>query len=116
MLEWALTKGLAVFSEHSLQELYTTLLKSKFQKYARRELVEVFMLRCRMDGRLVAVSESVSACRDPDDDHFLALALAAGAEWILTYDEDLLVLDPFRHREAKINIVRPEHFMQKVQM
>lgn len=58
----------------------------------------------------------IRACRDPDDDHFLALALAAGAEWILTYDEDLLVLDPFHHRYATVSIVRPEHFLQKVQL
>ena len=35
-------------------------------------------------------------CRDPDDDHVLACALAADATVIVTRDKDLLTLDPFR--------------------
>lgn len=35
-------------------------------------------------------------CRDADDDHVLACALAARAELIVTGDTDLLVLHPFR--------------------
>lgn len=34
-------------------------------------------------------------CRDPDDDHVLALALAAKVDMIITGDEDLLVLQQF---------------------
>lgn len=35
------------------------------------------------------------ACRDRDDDHVLALALAAQADWIITGDNDLLVLQHY---------------------
>lgn len=40
----------------------------------------------------------VTDCRDPKDDKYLelALALAAGAETIVSGDDDLLVLDPWR--------------------
>jgi predicted nucleic acid-binding protein len=34
--------------------------------------------------------------RDPDDDHVLACALAADAHLIVTRDQDLRTLDPFR--------------------
>ncbi len=36
----------------------------------------------------------VSDCRDPKDDKYLELALAAGAETIVSSDDDLLVLLP----------------------
>jgi predicted nucleic acid-binding protein len=35
-------------------------------------------------------------CRDPDDDHVLAAALAARAEVIVTGDADLLVLGAYQ--------------------
>lgn len=47
-----------------------------------------------------------STCRDPDDDHVLAVALLAGADAIVTGDKDLLVLHPFRG----VAIVRPRDF------
>lgn len=35
-------------------------------------------------------------CRDPDDDQVLALALAAGAECLISGDKDLLTMENFR--------------------
>ena len=46
--------------------------------------------------RLVEVRLVIRECRDPKDNHLLALALEAGAEFIVTGDRDLLVLHPFR--------------------
>ena len=47
-------------------------------------------------------------CRDPKDDYVLGLALAGAAEVILTEDDDLLVLNPWRG----IRIVRLFQFLQ----
>ncbi len=44
----------------------------------------------------VAPRSKVKACRDPDDDFLLDLALAGRADYLLTGDEDLLSIDPFR--------------------
>jgi len=38
----------------------------------------------------------VQACPDPRDDKFLALAVNGQAGAIITGDQDLLALDPFR--------------------
>lgn len=46
------------------------------------------------------------ACRDPDDVRILALALAFGAEVLVTGDDDLVVLHPW----SGIAIVRPRDF------
>ena len=45
-------------------------------------------------------------CRDPDDDRILACASEAHAEYIVTGDEDLLVLK----RYGAIHIVKPRDF------
>ena len=45
----------------------------------------------------------VTDCRDPKDDKYLELALAAGAETIVSSDDDLLVLHPWRG----VRILRP---------
>lgn len=39
---------------------------------------------------------TVRDCRDAKDNQYLELALAAGADVIVSSDEDLLVLDPWR--------------------
>ena len=41
-------------------------------------------------GRVVAVTTAVQACRDPDDDMFLACALDGHADAIVSADRDLL--------------------------
>lgn len=45
-------------------------------------------------------------CRDKDDDQVLACARAAGADFLVTGDEDLLVLERF----GDVRIVRPREF------
>jgi predicted nucleic acid-binding protein len=47
--------------------------------------------------------EPVTDCRDPKDNKYLELALAAGASVIVSSDDDLLVFDPWRD----IRILRP---------
>jgi len=46
-------------------------------------------------------------CRDPDDDKFLALAIAANADALITGDGDLLSLAS----QVSIAIVRPADFI-----
>ena len=45
--------------------------------------------------------------RDPDDNKYIAAALEAGAEWIVTGDDDLLALGHY----AGLAIVRPAAFL-----
>jgi predicted nucleic acid-binding protein len=45
----------------------------------------------------VQPSESIDECRDPKDNKYLELAISGHAESLITGDEDLLVLNPFRN-------------------
>ena len=59
-------------------------------------------------AELVTITERITACRDPTDDKFLELAVNGKADLILTGDNDLLALNPFRG----IPIVAPATFVQ----
>jgi hypothetical protein len=45
----------------------------------------------------VQPSESINECRDSKDNKYLELAISRHAESLITGDEDLLVLNPFRN-------------------
>jgi predicted nucleic acid-binding protein len=57
----------------------------------------------------VAVSGSLHACRDPDDDMVLECAVVSGAQMVVTGDKDLLTMNPFNG----IEIVTPAEFVAK---
>ena len=50
---------------------------------------------------------TVTASRDPEDDKFLAAAIEAGAEYVVTGDNDLLDLGTYR----RIGVMRPAAFL-----
>jgi putative PIN family toxin of toxin-antitoxin system len=52
-------------------------------------------------------SERVTDCRDPKDDKYLELALAAGAAFIVSSDDDLIVLHPWR----SVSILSPAAYL-----
>lgn len=56
----------------------------------------------------VVINHRIAVCRDPTDDKFLELAVNGHADFIVTGDADLLVLNPFRG----ILIVSPATFVQ----
>jgi putative PIN family toxin of toxin-antitoxin system len=52
---------------------------------------------------------SVHDCRDPHDNKYLELALAASASMIVSSDQDLLVLHPWRGT----SILRPANYLMQ---
>ena len=52
----------------------------------------------------------VTDCRDPKDDKYLELALATGVETIVSSDDDLLVLHPWRG----VRILNPAGYLALV--
>jgi putative PIN family toxin of toxin-antitoxin system len=58
----------------------------------------------------VLPSEDVEASRDPEDNHILSCALESKADVVVTGDQDLLTLHPFRG----IEILAPAEFLRKL--
>ena len=61
-------------------------------------------------AELVTITDRITACRDPEDDKFLELAVNGHADLIVSGDADLLALDPFRG----MPIVTPAAFVQRM--
>jgi putative PIN family toxin of toxin-antitoxin system len=96
-----------LISTERISEFDDVASRKKFEKYLDPEEREGFEELLHREARFVEVSEEITACRDPDDDTFLALAVAGDADVLISGDEDLLVLDPFRG----VRIVQPRAFL-----
>lgn len=60
--------------------------------------------------QIVEIEESIRICRDPKDDKFLEVAVNGQATSLMTGDQDLLILHPFR----SIPIVTPRTFVDSM--
>ena len=55
-----------------------------------------FIFRLRLASELVEIIERVDLCRDKKDNKFLEVAINGRADYLITGDNDLLVLRPFQ--------------------
>jgi len=69
-----------------------------------------WLVRLLATAELVTITERIVACRDPTDDKFLELAVNGRADFIVSGDGDLLVLNPFRG----ISIISPDRYRHAV--
>jgi uncharacterized protein len=96
-LRYALLNGELLLSLDLLEELNEVLGRERFNRYVVSEKREEFLEALIERAVLIDITESVQACRDPKDDKVLELALNGKAQYIITGDKDLLVLNPFRN-------------------
>jgi putative PIN family toxin of toxin-antitoxin system len=96
VLKKARSLGNLLFSEATFQELQTTLNRSKFDRYVSLQVRSEFIFRLRLASELVEILERVDLCRDEKDNKFLEVAINGRADYLITGDNDLLVLRPFQ--------------------
>jgi putative PIN family toxin of toxin-antitoxin system len=84
-------------------EIREVLQRPKFRKYISDITRERTFDILGAAALIVEPTERITDCRDTKDNKYLELALAAGASIIVSSDEDLLVLNPWRG----IRILRP---------
>jgi uncharacterized protein len=85
-------------SVETLAELSTVMGRRKFDRYLERELRLEFVALVKRHVHLFVAPAGpvVPGSRDAKDDKFLALVLAAGADALVSSDDDLLVMTPWR--------------------
>ncbi len=103
----AVAEARLLVSEATLMELADVLSRAKFDPYVSIADRQQFLRLLGRITEMVPVVHTIRACRDPRDDKFLELAVNGEADIIVTGDDDLLVLDPFRG----IPIVTPTAYL-----
>lgn len=82
-----------VLSEELLDEIMEVTQRRKFARYFPQEFAESLMAFLRIKGQLYDTTEAtVKMCRDSEDDFLLELAVIAHADYLVTGDNDLLVM------------------------
>jgi putative PIN family toxin of toxin-antitoxin system len=100
--------GVLLFADETFEELASRLMRSKFDRYVDRSTRERYLADLAGVSEWVTITGGVRACRDPDDDKALEVAIKGGADCIVTGDANLLTLDPFEG----VPILTPRGFVE----
>lgn len=84
-----------ISSDELIGEIKTTFSKERLQKHLNPGLIKNFWYQFEALVTTVTVTSIVSVCRDPDDNILLALAKDSNADFLITGDKDLLILEKF---------------------
>jgi putative PIN family toxin of toxin-antitoxin system len=108
-------------SDEVLAEVRDVLTRPKLQAKFRRltaEHVEAFLAAVRARAVTIAeVPHTFTYPRDPDDEPYLNLAIAAGARYLVSRDKDVLDLandSDFRSRFPSLTILDPVAFLREL--
>jgi hypothetical protein len=107
VLEFVLREHELLMSLELAAEAIEVFRRPKFDRYLARERREELVIGTIRTSVFVQTTETISACRDSDDNRVLEQAVAGGASAIVTGDRDLLALEPFRG----IVILSPRDFL-----
>ncbi len=106
-----LCDGVLVFSEFTFAELELRLWKPKFDRYLSLEIRRAILHDAKAVAEWVKPPLAITSkahSRDPDDDKFIHAALAASAPWLVTGDQDLLVVaSGIKSTGSTLHIVSP---------
>jgi putative PIN family toxin of toxin-antitoxin system len=94
-VRWVAANACLLKSVETEDELRRTMAYAKLATLLARGGYVESLLRLIEGAELVPVITSVRACRDPDDDKFLSLAVSGAASLIISGDADLLTLQSF---------------------
>jgi putative PIN family toxin of toxin-antitoxin system len=97
-------------SEPMIAELIDVFARPRLARFVLPDLRDEVLALLDTSGVFVVPAERVTDCRDAKDNKYLELALAARAATIVSSDDDLLVLHPWRG----VRILLPASYLAEV--
>ena len=105
----AIEEGEVLVSDAAFHELADVLGRRKFDAYVSIEERQEFLRQLGRVAELVPIVYMAHECRDPRDNKFLEVGVNGSADLIVSGDEDLLAMHPFRD----IPIVTPAAYLKR---
>lgn len=90
-----------LFSEELLGEFVAVSKRPKLRKHISKDELEDLLETIDQVAEFVNVTSDVIECRDPKDNFLLSLAVDGKADYLLTGDKDLLVLEKIGDTDIK---------------
>lgn len=90
-----------LFSQELLEEFIAVTKRPKLRKYFSKSDLEDLLETIDEVAEFVQVTSVILECRDPKDNFLLSLAVDGKADYLLTGDNDLLVLEKIGDTEIK---------------
>jgi len=111
----ALARGDVCASVQTWLELERVMQHRRFDRYLARGMRLEFVAMLRQSMQFFAVTPADEAaleppCRDASDNKFLALVQVCQADVLVSSDDDLLVLNPWRG----VPVLRPAEFLARL--
>lgn len=87
---------LLIMSQEQLQEIKGVLQRPKFSKYIHPHELDELISLLSLKSIIPSNYGKINDCRDKKDNIILEAAVYGNADFIITGDEDLLTLNPYR--------------------
>jgi putative PIN family toxin of toxin-antitoxin system len=86
-------KIILIFSNELLEEFIDVVSRPKFKKYFSKNDIEKILEYFDQFGKLINVTSELKICRDEKDNFLLNLSIDSEADYLITGDKDLLILE-----------------------
>ena len=98
-----------IFSQELLEEFLEVSERPKFKRFFKKSTIKTLLTQIETFGELIKVESKINKCRDPKDNFLLSLSVDGKADFLVTGDSDLLVLEKIE----KTKIVSWTEFISK---
>ena len=99
-----------IFSNESLEEFIEVVRRPKFKKFFSKKDIEKLLDIFDQYAELIKVKSQINICRDPKDNFLLNLAVDGKADFLVTGDKDLLILE----KMEKTQIITYRTLIEKI--